>query len=92
MIDIEKAIEAFKSINELYPAYSQEHLKNELAVKALEKQIPQFPSCCSGTEYKCPVCGGSIQVEQAVGGIKVHADKFCRNCGQALVEIEIISE
>lgn len=51
----------------------------EIAVEALEKQIPKKPkiNLHGTTDYNtkctCPSCGGFVCT-----------DKYCRNCGQAL--------
>ena len=90
MNEIEEAIEHYETQNEYCEdkeAYQDEYKCNDLAMKALEKQVPEAPMIISET-YHCPECGASIQVKQNVGGVDVTADRFCRNCGQALVEVE----
>ena len=45
----------------------------QLAVKALEKRLPQKPIFVDG-RYKCPSCHGNDRL----------LDYFCDKCGQAL--------
>ena len=52
-------------------AYKMQPL--EVAVSALEKQVPMKPINREGTTYFCcPVCGGN------------HTYQYCGDCGQAL--------
>jgi Zn finger protein HypA/HybF involved in hydrogenase expression len=55
----------------------------EVAVKALEKQIPKKPSAMESTNkltngyFECPVC-------KDVVGVDDMQDVYCPNCGQKL--------
>lgn len=60
----------------------------EMAIEALEKQIPKecvVDSCPDHTHYKCPSCG---QIELSIykhGFPRLgRITKYCENCGQAL--------
>lgn len=49
----------------------------DIAIKALEKQIPNEPiidACCLFTSYTCPVCRHEVEV----------SDYYCRCCGQKI--------
>ena len=52
----------------------------EMAIKALEKQIPKKPieNDTYGEYYKCPICNKYIVDNFGCGY------KFCRECGQAI--------
>lgn len=54
----------------------------ELAIKALEKQIPKKPAE-HGDEinYDCPVCGADVGYFDAMAW---ETPKYCPECGQAL--------
>ena len=54
----------------------------EIAVKAIEKRIPEKALHEDGTWSSCPYCGGSIcnDSEQAVNG----EIEYCNHCGQAI--------
>ena len=54
----------------------------EIAVKAIEKRIPQKSLHEDGTLSSCPYCGRSIynDSEQAVNG----EVEYCSHCGQAI--------
>lgn len=55
----------------------------EIAIKALEKQIPKKPSAMESTNkltngyFECPVC-------KDVVGVDDMQDVYCPNCGQKL--------
>lgn len=51
----------------------------ELAIEALEKQIPKFVECkewkgIRNTRYKCPYCGKNVRNDET----------YCHKCGQAV--------
>lgn len=51
----------------------------EMAINALEKQIPQKISIegyCGFVDYICPVCGNDIDLNKKYN--------YCSNCGQRL--------
>jgi len=91
MNEIESAIEHYETQNEYCEdkeAYQEEAKCNTLAIEALLKQMPEAPIRSEKLLYLCPECGESIQVKQKIDGVQCKADKFCRNCGQALIEVE----
>ena len=52
----------------------------ELAISALEKQVPKVP-----IDYKCPCCGESVFLQTRAGWYQVeHHLKVCENCGQKI--------
>ena len=53
----------------------------DIAVKALEKQIPKNP-IGKHTNYKCPIC--NRRVRSGKGSSSFGVDYFCQRCGQAL--------
>lgn len=57
-----------------------EHL--DIAIKAMEKQIPKKVEEIHVDEYFCPTCGSENPCDDGKIG-----DKYCPNCGQAL-EVE----
>ena len=61
-----------------------EHIKSiEIAISALEKQIPKKPVEMKSTDklpqgyFACPICGGWV-------GMDEYLNKFCAGCGQAI--------
>ena len=59
------------------------YIAEEMAIEALEKQIPKKPVegnpddfWESGNDY-CPICGFAVRVEE-------YKDKYCSKCGQAI--------
>lgn len=62
------------------------HINNEkiltardMAIQALEKQIPKKITEIHCDEYYCPNCGSENNCDQYVV-----SDKYCPKCGQAL--------
>lgn len=53
----------------------------EMAIEALEKQIPKKP-VGKYTSYKCPVCGR--RVRSGKGSSSRGIDHYCQKCGQAI--------
>lgn len=101
MTDIEKAIKHFENIrddaivvldsfghqpNENPTLYQRRKLNAELAISALEKQIPKMvkylnrhgdgPDLYNKDYFNCPSCGRRLRNKQK--------DKHCGGCGQAL--------
>ena len=75
----EEAIEVLNEILDVlgYAHYSnsREYIAVDLAIQALEKQVPKsYDIRCnsSGVCYDCPECGVKID----------RYDKYCFNCGQ----------
>lgn len=58
----------------------QENSVYELAIKALEKQIPKKPITYKGTNRAdCPICGATVR------GIDNPFGDWCSKCGQRLL-------
>lgn len=53
-------------------------------VEALEKQIPKKPIDDRYPWAICPVCGGSIHLENVQEHIQNKEITYCEHCGQAL--------
>ena len=72
----EEAIKHFKSLQKRYTKKHNGQMceKVNLALKALEKQIPKKPK-----EAKCPLCNHYIP-----GVVRDRRMKFCPFCGQAI--------
>ena len=56
---------------------------NEMAIKALEKQIPKKVVKNGKRSYKCPCCGESAKTETGDSFIDYRLD-YCDGCGQKL--------
>ena len=67
--------------NECSIVYENRKLYAELAITALEKQIPKKP-IGRHTSYKCPIC--DRRVRSGKGSSSFGVDHFCQRCGQAL--------
>lgn len=102
MADIERAIKYFENVrdgamvvldsfghqpNENPTLYERRKLNAELAISALEKQIPKKPTH-EATLYKnltCPNCKNVIDEFTEFAGIRVRVTVAnCKFCGQAL--------
>ena len=57
----------------------------EIAVEAMEKQIPKEPTVPVDT-WLCPSCGEPVEYQQKLGdNVLYHGQHdFCPNCGQAI--------
>ena len=71
----EEAIKGLKNIIEYWTYHEHEKEVAELAISALEKQIPKKPDLDGGVY--CPCC---------LHEFKSHYDetRYCPNCGQAI--------
>lgn len=56
---------------------------NEMAIQALEKQIPKKVVKDEKRSYKCPCCGESAKTETGDSFIDYRLD-YCDGCGQKL--------
>lgn len=56
---------------------------NEMAIQALEKQIPKKVVKDGKRSYKCPCCGESAKTETGDSFIDYRLD-YCDGCGQKL--------
>lgn len=75
--------EAIKCLREWYKRDKTGDIDSDacvVAFYALEKQIPKSIKEVQVDEYYCPACGAENNCDQGV-----IEDKFCPNCGQALV-------
>ena len=70
-----EAIETIES-NRPTAGYTMLQEALDMAIQALEKQIPQKPNPPTDKYHAdtCAVCGGEVVTEQ----------RFCGNCGQAI--------
>jgi hypothetical protein len=93
MNDIEKAVEHLKRLKNDFPAkghpilYSNHCERIDLAISALEKQLPKRPHADDngGCEYyecwiECPDCGEAIPEYTSEN----ETDCYCVGCGQKL--------
>lgn len=59
----------------------------ELAIQALEKQIPMKPEYDKGTNtLNCPVCGDYLQHFVGDDSLNGAIPHYCNNCGQKIKE------
>lgn len=63
--------------------YRSRKERAQIAIDAIEKQIPQKPIRESLADRSCPVCDAYIPFDALNDNIE-DAPKFCKNCGQAL--------
>lgn len=57
----------------------------EMAIKALEKQIPKRAISTYIGDYKCPTCENYIEItDDDLYVYKIEPPEYCPNCGQAL--------
>lgn len=98
--DIQKAIKHFECVrdgaiavldsgfgtntNESNIVYKNRKLYAELAIAALEKQIPKKPvwGDADMDTIDCPDCG--YVLDEVDAGVYMSKHKFCPDCGQAL--------
>lgn len=58
---------------------------NEMAIQALEKQIPKKPVNYDKHYYKCPCCNEDLEIDNDMLFVyDEEPPKFCINCGQKL--------
>lgn len=76
---------AITDYKELIPEYYE---AMELAIKALEKQIPKKPKEYEDKYYACPVCGNALLHKWEKYPTKLMSKNnglpYCLNCGQAI--------
>jgi hypothetical protein len=60
------------------------HFPKEFVVSALEKQIPKKPIENRYPWAICPICGGSVYLENVQEHIMNQEKTHCEHCGQAL--------
>lgn len=83
------AIEALKLINwkNVHSLYNWEEMMEvrDMAIKALEKQIPKKPNEKLGL-YECPICNSGVGFRVGFRSDEVCYEGFnyCSNCGQAI--------
>lgn len=63
--------------------YRKRKERAQIAIDAIEKQIPQKPIHDSLADRACPVCDAYIPFDALNDRIE-DAPKFCKECGQAL--------
>lgn len=69
------------AIDHIRTAVDVDEWAAEIAVDAMEKQIPmKMPG--TYTNYKCAVCGRRIR--SGKGSSSFGRDNFCQRCGQAI--------
>lgn len=87
MNDIEKAIKTLKDMKGVFGTrgHRQHSLSAlDLAISALEKQIPKKPIITSWSPAKCPSCGMELSESLGDGYYKhLYGLEIC-NCGQKL--------
>lgn len=70
---VEEAINYVVQERDTYIEVCEEWEALDMAIKALEKQIPKKPIDLANSTYsKCPTCGN------------FHFDNYCANCGQKI--------
>ena len=58
---------------------------NEMAIQALEKQIPKKPVNYDKHYYKCPCCNEDLEIDNDMLFVyDEEPPKFCIKCGQKL--------
>ena len=74
---------AIHKYRESHAIYIVESL--EMAISALEKQIPKKPTVPVDT-WLCPSCGESVEYQQKLGdNVLYHGQHdFCPKCGQSI--------
>lgn len=80
----EKALEQLK-YHEYWTTYSWQDEVCEIAIKALEKQIPKRAISIYKGNYKCPTCENYIDItDDDLYVYEIEPPKCCDECGQAL--------
>lgn len=52
----------------------------DMAIKALEKQIPKKPIALQHGDYRCPLCNRILRMFEAIN--------FCMFCGRLLIGVK----
>ena len=81
----ERAIDLIRRIKteETHEREIDKHEAFDLAISALEKQIPRKPLYESLADRFCPVCGVYINFDALNEKIE-EAPEYCSNCGQKM--------
>lgn len=77
-----EAIECLKS-NKPTSGYVMLQESIDMAIQALEKQIPKKPVKDGKWSYKCPCCGGNAETDCGDNFYDYRLD-YCNGCGQKL--------
>jgi len=89
MSDIKKVINTLDMLKTAYaPSIYKNHM--EIAIQALEKQVPKKPNKLTykflidiGWKWECPVCKGAVgENKNAID--YTQEDDYCPSCGQKL--------
>lgn len=84
MMTAKKALELLKD-HEYWTTYSWQDEVCEIAIKALEKQIPKKAISTYKGHYKCPTCEIYIDItDDDLYVYEIKPPKYCDECGQAL--------
>ena len=73
---VEEAIEWLKGSKALWCEESENAIAHDMAIEALEKQIPRYTEHLSFEVDACAECGEIFNNK--------HKPKYCEHCGQAL--------
>lgn len=81
----EEAIEILQMVKtETFYRYPKMNQALNLAISALEKQIPKDPIDNDFPYVICPSCGGSIYIGKIQDHIQNEENSFCEHCGQKI--------
>ena len=80
-----EAIEILKEEHDYAQLLSYVNQALEMAIKALEKQIPKQAISIYKENYKCPTCENYIDItDDDLYVYEIEPPKCCDECGQAL--------
>lgn len=80
-----EAIEILRGEHDYAQLLSYVNRALEMAIKALEKQIPKRAISIYKGNYKCPTCENYIDItDDDLYVYEIEPPKYCDECGQAL--------
>ena len=80
-----EALEYFKRRKEQTELNDRVQQAEDLAIEALEKQIPKRAISTYKENYKCPTCENYIEItDDDLYVYEIEPPEYCPNCGQAL--------
>lgn len=78
---LEEAVEKIKRVKGLY-AYESDYKALDMAIDALEKEIPMKPIGEHYAHMRCPSC--KHRIPSGGGSSSRRRDNWCNYCGQAI--------
>ena len=83
MTEIEETIKNIKEMLQIGVCEVYEYKLAQVAINALEKQMPKKVIKIDKWIYKCPICGANVETDCGDDMLDYRLN-YCDNCGQKL--------